>query len=189
MWCLDCGPNGELQVFNGVNWTNMIGGVAAAGALVGQSYQGGKIAYVLAPGDPGYIEGEFLGLIAAPGDQSAGSPWGCYGTAITGADGTALGTGNQNTIEIMAGCAEAGIAARICGDLVLNGYSDWYLPSIEELNKLYLNKALIGGFVNTAYWSSSETTPNNAWLLNFFTGAQISIAKYNGNYVRAIRAF
>jgi hypothetical protein len=172
--------------YNGAEWMNYDGTPAIL--QVGDSYQGGIIAWVLAPGDPGYIAGEFHGLIATPGNQTAGSPWGCYG-AITGADGTALGTGNQNTIDILAGCADAGIAARICGDLDLNGYSDWYLPSIDELNKLYLNRAVIGGFVNTAYWSSSETSPNNAWLLNFVTGAQLSIGKFNNNYVRAVRAF
>jgi hypothetical protein len=71
----------------------------------------------------------------------------------------------------------------------LNGYSDWYLPSKDELNKLYLNRASIGGFVNTGYWSSSETSTTNAWLQSFFTGAQISNEKFYGNYVRAIRAF
>ncbi len=172
--------------YNGAEWMNYDGTPAIL--LVGDSYQGGIIAWVLAPGDPGYTAGEFHGLIAAPADQGLGA-WGCYGASITGADGTALGTGNQNTIDILAGCDDAGIAARICGDLDLNGYSDWYLPSIDELNKLYLNRAVIGGFVITAYWSSSETGPNNASLLNFLNGAQLSIEKYNGNYVRAVRAF
>jgi len=95
---------------------------------IGDSYQGGKVAY---------IDGTNIhGLIAATADQGTSTEWGCYGTAISGADGTAIGTGNQNTIDIMAGCSTAGIAARLAGDLVLNSYGDWHLPSKDELNKL-----------------------------------------------------
>ncbi len=116
---------------------------------IGQSYQGGIIAYIDATG--------IHGLIAAPSDQGS-APWGCFGTT-TGAVGTAIGTGAQNTISIINGCSTAGIAARICDDLVLGGYSDWYLPSEDEINQLYINRMAIGGFTNpnyTSYWSSSE---------------------------------
>jgi hypothetical protein len=116
-------------------------------------------------------------------------PWGCNGTAISGADGTAIGTGNQNTIDIMTFCNEAGIAARLCGDLVLGGYSDWYLPSTSELNQLYLNKVAIGGFADYYYWSSSEGDNGNAWNQYFGNGSQNSFSKYYTYYVRAVRAF
>ncbi len=158
---------------------------------VGQSYQGGVLAYVLVSGDPGYIAGETHGLIAAPSDQSTGSNvvWGCSGTAISGANGTAIGTGMQNTIDIMAGCATAGIAARLCGDLVLGGYSDWYLPSIYELNKLRLNSTAIGGFAADTYWSSSEGDASNAWYNYFPNDYQVSNIKSGAHYVRAVRSF
>jgi hypothetical protein len=160
---------------------------------IGQSYQGGIIAYIDSSG--------IHGLIAAPSNQGLAS-WGCSsgGTLISGADGTAIGTGNQNTIDIMTGCDDAGIAARLCGDLVLGGYSDWYLPSKDELNQLYLNRVAIGGFVSSGghagflYWSSSEVSNLYAWIQNFGDdwvgdGFQTYGGKHGGVNVRAVRAF
>ena len=105
-------------------------------------------------------------------------------------DGTALGKAHQNTLDIVNGCSAAGIAARICNDLELNGYSDWYLPSKNELYKLYLNKSAIGGFPdNFYYWSSSESGSGTAWLQYFANQSQFSTSKDIDNYVRAVRSF
>ena len=148
---------------------------------IGQSYMGGIIFYIDGTGNHG--------LISASSDQSAGAPWGCYnGTLISGTL-TAIGTGQANTTLIVNGCSEAGIAARICNDLVLNGYGDWFLPSKDELNLMYAQQTAIGGFGNKNYWSSSEYNVNNAWVQYFNNGAQSYYIKANTFYVRAVRVF
>ena len=155
---------------------------------IGYTYQGGIVFY---------LDGNGGGLIAAPTDQSTGTDWGCNGTIISGADGTAIGTGAQNTIDIEAGCTTPGTAADICANLTLGGYSDWFLPSKDELNEMYLNigqgNALglnnIGGFSPNLYWSSTEYNYDIAWIQNFNNGYQNAINKDFNYYVRSVRAF
>lgn len=149
---------------------------------IGQNYAGGIIFY---------IDGTWLhGLIAAASDQSIGTGalWGCDGTSIPGTS-TTIGTGQANTTAIINGCGTAGIAARICDDLVLNGFTDWFLPSKDELNQIYLQRNVIGGFGNNYYWSSSEYDATMAWDQNFSSGSQYFGGKSNAAHVRAVRAF
>lgn len=167
--------------YDGALWQHITGSVRQVGEL----YGGGIVFYVDAKGQHG--------LVAALNDQSTGAAWGCSGTPMTHAYGTRRGSGAANTASIVDkdSCATAGIAARICNDLVLNGYSDWFLPSKDELDLLYTNlkAAGLGGFFNASYWSSSAISSTNAWSQHFSNGTQASDTKSSSFRVRAIRRF
>ena len=197
IWCSNCGASGEMQVFNGGAWTNMIGGTATEtiSLSIGDSYQGGKVAYILVSGDPSYDVNTPHGLIAATSDQTVpeiGIKWDRGTYTITGATGTAIGTGLSNTNKIIASQGEPAItyAAGLARAYTGGGYTDWYLPSKDELEKLQSNKGTIGDFYNFYYWSSSEVDESKAWFQFFWNGRQYQNVKGELRpLVRAIRSF
>jgi len=154
---------------------------------IGQSYQGGIIAYIFQSSDTGYVMGQTHGIITTTTTQSTGVIWGCSGTSIS--TNTSIGTGQSNTAAIVNGCLTSNTAARLCNNLSSGGYSDWYLPSLDELNKLYLNRTAIGGFSSTWYWSSSQSSSTSATLTNFSNGTNGSGSKTGSYSVRPVRNF
>lgn len=68
-------------------------------------------------------------------------------------------------------------------------HGDWYLPSKIELNLLYQQKSVVGGFANVLYWSSSENNSISAWDQDFGSGDQNGEVKHFTLEVRAVRAF
>jgi len=169
--------------------------VTVAALAIGDPYGGGVIAYILQPGDPGHDANVQHGLIAATADQTAsgsGIIWAldAYKFTSVPGTGTAIGTGSANTNAIIvqngSGGAYAAGLARACTD---GGYSDWYLPSLDELNQMYLNRVAIGGFESADYWSSSEYDASHAWYQVFDSGDQGGFRKTDTYRVRAVRAF
>ena len=292
IWCSNCGASGELQVYNGSAWTNMIGvaasglpvlaattdasGISSTSAIsggnvtsdggspviergvcwsttpnptitnsksvstgttgsftstlsglspvvtyyvrsyaanaygytygtqisfrsgnpsVGESYGGGILAYVLQSGDPGYDVNIFHGIIAASIDLTGSSTWSNGTTSAshvqTGATLTALGTGISNSQLIVSVQGNTGsYAAKRCRDYTGGGYTDWHLPSKDELNKLYLNKSSVG-MVNVYYWSSSENLTGSAWVQAFSSGSQLDYWTKSSDmpFIRPVRTF
>ncbi len=189
IWCTNCGTNGEMQVYNGTVWTNMVGGAAAL--AIGEMYAGGIVFY---------LDGSGGGLISATTDQSTSLPWNNVNNSTTSATGTAVGAGQANTTAIISSQGTPGIgtnyAAYLCDTLTLGGYMDWFLPSKDELNLMYQNIGQgsvglgnVGGFASSYYWSSTEIVNLLAWGQNFFSGSQDYVNKANTFYVRAVRAF
>jgi uncharacterized protein (TIGR02145 family) len=151
---------------------------------IGSSYGGGKVAYVYQNGDPGYSSSSIPVLIAANADQVGNLGSGTALWSISGASGVAqkvgligssyeaLGAGLSNTNAIISAYGTGNYAAKFARDYTDGTYNDWYMPSINELGKLYLNRVAIGGFSTQYYWSSTEVqeTPTQisgySWSFN-----------------------
>lgn len=138
------------------------------------------------------------GLVCAKEDQSTGIQWnnGSYTTVNAVRDG--IGAGMYNTERIIANQGVGSYAAQLCANYQGGGYGDWYLPSKEELNLMYQNKATIdatagvnggSGFVSANYWSSAENGNSSAWGQYFSGGYQYYSNKGYADRVRAVRAF
>jgi len=160
---------------------------------IGSAYQGGRVAYIDKVGDPGYVAGQTHGLIAATADQkSSGVQWYKGSYTATGATGTALGTGLSNTDLIISvqGAPSSSYAAGVARAYHGGSYTDWYLPSKDELNQLYLHQKAIGNFGPHYYWSSSEFDASTAWAKAFDISSPAYAYDKNGaSYVRAVRSF
>ena len=150
---------------------------------------GGYIFY-----DKGFYSDGWRYLEAAPvSTEWTDIEWGSYGTWI-GGTGMGIGTGQNNTSTIVSWLnshGEEGKAAQFCDALVYGGYSDWFLPSKDELNLMYTNLKVagVGGFAVFFYWSSSELDAYFAWIQDFGNSLQGSFGKSGTVRVRAVRVF
>jgi hypothetical protein len=186
---------GTTEVIDGID-NNCDGRIDALYFIGDQGPAGGIVFYV--------DEANQHGMEAAPVSLRGVSfaEWGCSGTNITGAAGTGIGTGLQNTSDILAaGCVPETndvIAADLVASYTLNGFADWFLPSRDELGALYAIKSLLSGSNHSIYWSSSESDDqySNIWVQCFSAvsgicseGEQRLAGKGSTLGVRPVRVF
>ena len=162
---------------------------------IGDTGPGGGLIF-LTPSTEGNVAQEYFE--AAPVGVELNISWATdinsnQTTVVSGADGTAIGTGAQNTADIVAqaGNVAATSAAVYCSELTSGSKSDWFLPSKDELNEMYenLHALEIGGFTPGAYWTSSEFDNNEAWYQTFLDGGQFETTKLSTPLVRPARSF
>lgn len=172
---------------------------------IGEIFQGGLVAHVFLPGEPGFVEGETHGIVVAPTDAVFSSQWGCRGQLVTGTSAE-LGRGRDNTRRVVEfhdalpdfynnpqQCHpnnDGSVAAKLAIEFrAATGQQDWFMPSLREMDYLYKNRDRIGGFSVEEYWSSCETNANAACVMSFVTGELTSRDKDEVKRVRLIRFF
>ena len=148
---------------------------------IGDSYQGGIIFWLDTTGQHG--------LIAATTDHITEIQWYNGTNTTTNAVRDGVYAGKYNTERIIATQGVGAYPAQLCANYQGGNYGDWYLPSKYELNLLYAQKTVVGGFANSYYWSSTEVDDDSAWVQSFVGGSQFIGNKSNTDYVRAVRAF
>ena len=166
--------------------SSVIGDVCTGGAVYAGQFGGNN--YMITPSN--CIDSTCSNLdTAAAGDTyttawatGGGNP--AYGVA-TGA--TSLTNGVTNT-NILAGSYTDTNAAKFCQNLIFGGYTDWYLPAIDELIHLYANRSAFGFDTAVNYWSSTEQTINNAYYMNI-NGTRTSYDRSYSYHVRCVRRF
>ncbi len=128
------------------------------------------------------------GLLCAPDDYTS-AEWGCSGLE-TGAVGTIIGTGKYNTRQITDVCIMSMIAADLARYYNNGWYTDWYLPSQDEMMLVFSRSEYISGLSASPYWTSTESSTNSQNMAVIITnGIATESAKSNIFTFRPMRHF
>lgn len=152
-------------LFLGVLWTALLGGCkdesnSPSNSIYGTPGPAGGVVFY----DKGFYSNGWRYMEITP-FSIGNANWGCLNQDLPMCSETAIGTGLENSDHILVAqadttpCYSVPTAAKLCGDYTLNGYSDWFLPSTEELTKAVetLIPLNVGGFYSyEQIWTSTE---------------------------------
>ena len=194
------GPMGPTGATGAIGPTGATGPAGAPGGggfthYIGQSFGGGVVYHLWK--DTAGVE---HGLVVDKTDLSTAQEWSNIATTLVGAGAQSSWNGVSNSNAIVTQVGHTSSAASLCLNSTNGGFSDWYLPSIDELNLLWTNRfnvnktlASLSGATELPilvyYWGSTESEPNYAWHYYFAYGSAYNGPKTEADYVRAIRAF
>jgi len=174
----------------GINQDSVV--VRSSAISIGSSAFGGTVAYILQPGDPGFVVGQVKGFVCGPDiGPNSGSGFWAPSNLLTGASATAIGTGLSNSNSIVSTFGTGSVyAARLCREYAGGGFNDWFLPSRDEMQKLSINGSLINLAFNQNYYTSSQIDVNNVGAVYTFNSSLFSWP-YGGTsfFIRPIRNF
>jgi hypothetical protein len=162
---------------------------------IGEEFGGGVIFHLWKD-----AQGLEHGLIVDKTDLSTSQVWSNIDQTLIGPSAQSPWDGLSNSNAIVGQAGHSSSAAALCLNSTNGGQSDWYLPSIQELNMLWNNYYTVARSLTqisgatqlqlAVYWSSSEYANFSAWSFSFYTGSAYGTSlKTNASYVRAVRAF
>ena len=153
--------------------------ITTSSLVAGTSYLGGKIAYIFQSGDAGYIAGETHGFIIMEHKMGMTAVFGTDGTYYSnGGTSTGFGTGMQNT-RSLASKSWANFAKYIY-NVSYHSYSDWYVPSFEEWNKIGPNWRYLG-IPDGTFHASSESGSNSYFFSAYVSYGYLSASTGSGS--------
>jgi len=159
---------------------------------IGDTGPGGGIVFLLASGGGNGLNYE-IAQQAAGGYNNSALWCDLTNTTIAGARGTAIGTGRQNTTDMLAGCSSG--AAYVANSYSNNGFSDWFLPSKDELSnaRLTVRPALLAAGWGGAerVWTSTEdpTWTYGAWFIGMDSYSNANDGKGQSYRILPVRTF
>jgi hypothetical protein len=164
---------------------------ATATIAVGNHLYGGLIYYIATSADTLlYKPGEIHGLIYGEVVHSATDLTPGGGSSLVGATGTTIGSGSANTFLQFSARGAADTAARYVTGLTTSGYTDWFIPSQQEMQMLfnYSGQTLFNGYY---LWCSTEASATQFYVTNPWQGTlNLAAASKGGTAgVFAIRYF